>query len=108
MFQQHFVEAMAIPHKTAPYPHLRKAVTLPPPKDVTARVATMAAAGGAGAAEAPAYRAADLSAVSPAEWNFSFSVPLRAKAGRADGSFRCSMWQIRDRSSGQVCDPFDT
>ncbi len=36
MFQQHFVEAMAIPHKTAPYPHLRQAVTLPPPKDVTA------------------------------------------------------------------------
>jgi uncharacterized 2Fe-2S/4Fe-4S cluster protein (DUF4445 family) len=36
MFQQHFVEAMAIPHKTAPYPHLRQAVTLPPPKEVTA------------------------------------------------------------------------
>ena len=30
-FQQHFVEAMAIPHKTAPYEKLRKAVTLPAP-----------------------------------------------------------------------------
>jgi uncharacterized 2Fe-2S/4Fe-4S cluster protein (DUF4445 family) len=36
MFQQHFVEAMAIPHKTAPYPFLRQAVTLPPPKEVNA------------------------------------------------------------------------
>jgi uncharacterized 2Fe-2S/4Fe-4S cluster protein (DUF4445 family) len=34
-FQEHFVEAMAIPHKTAAYPHLRKAVDLPPPKVVT-------------------------------------------------------------------------
>jgi uncharacterized 2Fe-2S/4Fe-4S cluster protein (DUF4445 family) len=33
-FQQHFVEAMAIPHKTAPYANLRKAVTLPEPKVV--------------------------------------------------------------------------
>jgi uncharacterized 2Fe-2S/4Fe-4S cluster protein (DUF4445 family) len=32
-FQQHFVEAMAIPHKTAPYPNLRKAVDLPAPKE---------------------------------------------------------------------------
>ncbi len=31
-FQQHFVEAMAIPHKSAPYPHLRRAVELPAPK----------------------------------------------------------------------------
>lgn len=31
-FQQHFVEAMAFPHKTAPYPNLRAAVTLPEPK----------------------------------------------------------------------------
>ncbi len=30
-FQQHFVEAMAIPHKTAPYEKLRTAVTLPAP-----------------------------------------------------------------------------
>jgi uncharacterized 2Fe-2S/4Fe-4S cluster protein (DUF4445 family) len=30
-FQQHFVEAMAIPHKTAPYEYLRTAVRLPPP-----------------------------------------------------------------------------
>ena len=28
-FQKHFVAAMAIPHKTAPYPHLSKVVTLP-------------------------------------------------------------------------------
>jgi uncharacterized 2Fe-2S/4Fe-4S cluster protein (DUF4445 family) len=31
-FQAHFVEAMALPHKTAPYPHLAKAVNLPAPK----------------------------------------------------------------------------
>jgi uncharacterized 2Fe-2S/4Fe-4S cluster protein (DUF4445 family) len=31
-FQAHFVEAMAIPHKTALYPHLAKAVNLPAPK----------------------------------------------------------------------------
>jgi uncharacterized 2Fe-2S/4Fe-4S cluster protein (DUF4445 family) len=30
-FQQHFVEAMAIPHKTAPYAKLRAAVALPAP-----------------------------------------------------------------------------
>ena len=30
-FQQHFVEAMAIPHKTAPYTKLREVVTLPAP-----------------------------------------------------------------------------
>ena len=28
-FQEHFIEAMAIPHKTAPFPNLRRAVTLP-------------------------------------------------------------------------------
>ena len=28
-FQEHFVDAMAIPHKTAPYPHLAAAVELP-------------------------------------------------------------------------------
>jgi uncharacterized 2Fe-2S/4Fe-4S cluster protein (DUF4445 family) len=33
-FQTHFVEAMALPHKTAPYPHLRSAVQLPAPKAV--------------------------------------------------------------------------
>jgi uncharacterized 2Fe-2S/4Fe-4S cluster protein (DUF4445 family) len=32
LFQHHFVEAMAIPHKSAAYPNLSKAVTLPPPK----------------------------------------------------------------------------
>ena len=31
-FQSHFVEAMGIPHSTAPYPNLRKAVSLPAPK----------------------------------------------------------------------------
>ncbi|MEX0815253.1 MAG: ASKHA domain-containing protein [Dongiaceae bacterium] len=31
-FQEHFVEAMAIPHKTAPYRHLRAVVKLPDPK----------------------------------------------------------------------------
>jgi uncharacterized 2Fe-2S/4Fe-4S cluster protein (DUF4445 family) len=36
LFQQHFVAAMAIPHKTAPYPTLRKAVALPEPKAVVA------------------------------------------------------------------------
>ena len=30
-FQAHFVAAMAIPHKTAPYPELSRAVTLPAP-----------------------------------------------------------------------------
>jgi uncharacterized 2Fe-2S/4Fe-4S cluster protein (DUF4445 family) len=39
-FQQHFVEAMAIPHKTAPYPHLRKAVVLPQPKESTSQSET--------------------------------------------------------------------
>ena len=34
-FQEHFVEAMALPHATAPYPNLGKAVTLPAPKTVT-------------------------------------------------------------------------
>ena len=33
-FQQHFVEAMAIPHKTAAYLNLSRAVSLPPPKTV--------------------------------------------------------------------------
>ena len=34
MFQQHFVEAMALPHKTAPYLNLAKVVTLPAAKEV--------------------------------------------------------------------------
>jgi uncharacterized 2Fe-2S/4Fe-4S cluster protein (DUF4445 family) len=33
-FQQHFVEAMAIPHKTASFDNLAKAVSLPPPKTI--------------------------------------------------------------------------
>jgi len=32
LFQSHFVEAMGIPHTTAPYPHLSKVITLPEPK----------------------------------------------------------------------------
>jgi uncharacterized 2Fe-2S/4Fe-4S cluster protein (DUF4445 family) len=28
-FQQHFIEAMAFPHRTAGYPHLERVVTLP-------------------------------------------------------------------------------
>ncbi len=28
-FQEHFIEAMGIPHKSAPFPHLSAAVTLP-------------------------------------------------------------------------------
>ncbi len=30
-FQQHFIEAMAIPHKTAPFTQLRKVVAIPAP-----------------------------------------------------------------------------
>jgi uncharacterized 2Fe-2S/4Fe-4S cluster protein (DUF4445 family) len=33
-FQQHFVEAMALPHKTADFVNLKKVVTLPPLKTV--------------------------------------------------------------------------
>ena len=33
-FQQHFVEAMAMPHKTAEFTNLKKVVMLPPLKDV--------------------------------------------------------------------------
>jgi uncharacterized 2Fe-2S/4Fe-4S cluster protein (DUF4445 family) len=36
-FQEHFVAAMAIPHQSAPYPHLAQAVTLPAPGQVVAR-----------------------------------------------------------------------
>jgi uncharacterized 2Fe-2S/4Fe-4S cluster protein (DUF4445 family) len=36
LFQHHFVEAMAIPHKSAAYPNLSKAITLPTPKPVQA------------------------------------------------------------------------
>ena len=36
-FQQHFVEAMAIPHKTAPYSNLRRVVDLPAPKESSAQ-----------------------------------------------------------------------
>ena len=35
-FQEHFVEAMAIPHKTAACPNLRKVVDLPAPKVISA------------------------------------------------------------------------
>ena len=36
-FQAHFVEAMGIPHSTAPYPQLRQAVQLPEPKAAAPR-----------------------------------------------------------------------
>ena len=39
-FQAHFIEAMAIPHKTAGYPELRKVVTLPAAKESAAQGAT--------------------------------------------------------------------
>ncbi|MGA2709232.1 MAG: ASKHA domain-containing protein [Steroidobacteraceae bacterium] len=39
-FQQHFVEAMAIPHKVAPYTNLRKVVDLPLPKESTSQTET--------------------------------------------------------------------
>ena len=39
-FQQHFVEAMAIPHKVAPYTNLRKVVELPQPKESTSQSET--------------------------------------------------------------------
>jgi uncharacterized 2Fe-2S/4Fe-4S cluster protein (DUF4445 family) len=38
-FQHHFVEAMAIPHKTAEYPNLRRVVDLPAPKTVSRETA---------------------------------------------------------------------
>src|SRR5271166_3671464 len=39
-FQHHFVEAMAIPHKTAAYTNLRKVVDLPEPKESTSQTET--------------------------------------------------------------------
>ena len=39
-FQHHFVEAMAIPHKTANYENLRKIVDLPAPKESTSQSET--------------------------------------------------------------------
>ena len=45
-FQEHFVAAMAIPHKTAAYPNLSSAVTLPAAKEP----AQVGPRGGAGAA----------------------------------------------------------
>jgi uncharacterized 2Fe-2S/4Fe-4S cluster protein (DUF4445 family) len=39
-FQQLFVEAMAIPHKTADYSRLRKVVDLPPPKESASQTET--------------------------------------------------------------------
>ena len=39
-FQHHFVEAMAIPHKTAAYPNLRRVVELPAPKESTSQSET--------------------------------------------------------------------
>ncbi len=37
LFQAHFIEAMAIPHRSAPYTLLRQAVTLPPARDSAAQ-----------------------------------------------------------------------
>ena len=34
-FQEHFVEAMALPHKTHPFPNLAEVVALPAPKPGT-------------------------------------------------------------------------
>ena len=39
-FQEHFVQAMGIPHSTAEYVHLRKAVELPEPKSAAPRTNT--------------------------------------------------------------------
>jgi len=39
-FQHHFVEAMAIPHKSAGYPNLRQVVDLPAPKESTSQSET--------------------------------------------------------------------
>jgi uncharacterized 2Fe-2S/4Fe-4S cluster protein (DUF4445 family) len=39
-FQHHFVEAMAIPHKTAGYANLRKVVDLPAPKESSSQAET--------------------------------------------------------------------
>jgi uncharacterized 2Fe-2S/4Fe-4S cluster protein (DUF4445 family) len=39
-FQQHFIEAMAIPHKTAGYANLRQVVDLPQPKQSTSQTET--------------------------------------------------------------------
>jgi uncharacterized 2Fe-2S/4Fe-4S cluster protein (DUF4445 family) len=39
-FQAHFIDAMAIPHKTATYPELRKVVALPAAKESAAQGAT--------------------------------------------------------------------
>ncbi len=45
-FQQHFVEAMAIPHKTALYPNLSRVVVFPPDKVVQTTDDSAANAGG--------------------------------------------------------------
>ena len=45
LFQEHFVAAMAIPHKTADYTHLRKVVDLPPLKQLASPGASRSRAG---------------------------------------------------------------
>ena len=45
-FQEHFVDAMAIPNKTAPFPHLQKEVALPEPKFAEAADSQSGAEGG--------------------------------------------------------------
>ncbi len=45
-FQEHFVDAMAIPNKTAPFPNLQKEVALPEPKFAEAAASQSGAEGG--------------------------------------------------------------
>ena len=54
MFQQHFVEAMAIPHKTADFHHLSSVVSLP--EKAAAGVDGDAAGGGAAVGVGPPPR----------------------------------------------------
>jgi len=49
-FQAHFIDAMAIPHKSADYPELRKAVALPAAKESAAQDATRGRRGRRGVA----------------------------------------------------------
>ena len=70
-FQEHFVEAMAIPHRTAPNPHLEAVVTLPPRPDTADRGADPRAArrrrAASAASAAATASAAASTAASPGE-----------------------------------------
>ncbi|MHC8509931.1 MAG: ASKHA domain-containing protein [Rhodospirillales bacterium] len=48
-FQRHFVEAMAFPHKTRPYPHLARHLKLPDPNDSAPDAAERGGEGAGGA-----------------------------------------------------------